>query len=91
MVSDTELVRQIRQQYSGKMTILYDSILRHRKITMNKSDTGTLWNINLNVPARSMEGILMLFEDPERTSTEAYYNPKIIKVEMITEGVHNQL
>ncbi|VDI48396.1 Hypothetical predicted protein [Mytilus galloprovincialis] len=71
------------------MVILYDRILRHRKITKNKSDT--LWNINLNVPARSMKGILMLFEDPERTSTETYYNPNITKVEMTIEGVPNQL
>ena len=89
MVSDTELARQIRQQVDGKMVILYDRILRHRKITKNKSDT--LWNINLNVPARSMKGILMLFEDPERTNTETYYNPKITKVEITIEGVPNQL
>ena len=89
IVSDSELARQIRQQTNGKMVILYDRVLRHRKITKNKSDT--LWNINLNVPARSMKGILMLFEDPERTSTETYYNPKITKVEMTIEGVPNQL
>ncbi|CAG2204431.1 unnamed protein product [Mytilus edulis] len=89
MVTDAELARQIRQQVNGKMVILYDRILRHRKITKNKSDT--LWNINLNVPARSMKGILMLFEDPERTSTETYYNPNITKVEMTIEGVPNQL
>ena len=88
-VSDTELARQIRQQTNGKMAILYDRILRHRKITKNKSDT--LWNINLNVPARSMKGILMLFEDPERTDNEDFYNPKITKVEMTIEGVPNQL
>ena len=88
-VSDTNLASLIRQQVSGKMVILYDRILRHRKITKNKSDM--LWNINLNVPARSMKGILMLFEDPERTSTETYYNPQITKVEMTIEGVPNQL
>ena len=88
-VSDTELARQIGQQTNGKMAILFDRILRHRKITKNKSDT--LWNINLNVPARSMKGILMLFEDPERTNTEDFYNPKITKVEMTIEGVPNQL
>ena len=88
-VSDTELARQIGQQTNGKMAILYDRILRHRKITKNKSDT--LWNINLNVPARSMKGILMLFEDPERTNSEDFYNPKITKVEMTIEGVPNQL
>ena len=89
MVSDIELTRQIRQQVSGKMVIFYDRILRHRKIPKNKSDT--LWNINLNVPAKSMKGILMLFEDPERTNTEDYYNPKITKVEITIEGVPNQL
>ena len=89
IITDSELARQIRQQFSGRMEILYDRILRHRKITKKKSDT--LWNINLNVPARSMKGILMLFEDLDRTSTEDFVNPNIIKVEMTIEGVPNQL
>ena len=88
-VTDTELARQIRTQYDGRMTIFYDRILRHRKITKKKLDT--LWNINLNVPAKSMKGILMLFEDQDRTSTEDYFNPNITKVEMTIEGVPNQL
>ena len=87
MVTDSELARQIRQQFSGRMAILYDRILRHRKITKKESDT--LWNINLNVPARSMKWILMLFEDPDKTSTEDFVNPKITKVEMTIEGVPN--
>ena len=89
MVSDVELARQIRNQTNGKMVIYYDRVLRHRRIVKSKSDT--LWNINLNVPAKSIKGILMLFEDPERTSTETYYNPKIEKVETTIEGVPNQL
>ena len=36
-----------------------------------------------------MKDILMLFEDPDRTSTEQFYNPKIEKVEMTIEA--NQL
>ena len=32
-VTDIELARQIRQQYNGRIAILYDRILRHRKIT----------------------------------------------------------
>ena len=74
------------------MAILYDRVLRHRKISQDKSDT--LWNINLNVPARSMKGILMLFEDPAAAfarDTESFYNPKIYKVEVTIEGVPNQL
>ena len=89
MVSDPEHTRQIGQQYSGKMVIMYDRILQHRK--NHKKINRTLWNINLNVPARSMKGVLMLFEVPDRTKTEQYYNPKIKKGEMTIEGVPNQL
>ena len=90
MVTQSELARLIRNQYAGRLAILYDRVLRHRKISRNKSDT--LWNINLNVPARSMKGILMLFEDPAaafQRDTEAFYNPKITKVEVTIDP--NQL
>lgn len=92
MVTQPDLARTIRNQYAGRLAILYDRILRHRKLNRDKSDT--LWNINLNVPARSMKGILMLFEDPAAAfarDTEAFYNPKITKVEVTIEGVPNQL
>ena len=91
-VTNESLARNIRSQYSNCLAILYDRVLRHRKITANKSDT--LWNINLNVPARSMKGVLMLFEDPAAAynrDTEAFYNPKITKVDVTIEGVPNQL
>lgn len=92
MVTQPDLAKQIRNQYAGRLAILYERVLRHRKITANKSDT--LWNINLNVPARSMKGILLLFEDPGtafKRDTEAFYNPKIEKVEVTIEGIPNQL
>ena len=94
MVTLPELARMISNQYKGRLAILYDRILRHRKISKDKSDT--LWNINLNVPARSMKGILMLFEDAAARhsfarNTMAFYNPKITKVEVTIEGDPNQL
>lgn len=92
MVTNRELADNIRNQYAGKMAILYDRVLRHRRIVANKSDT--LWNINLNVPARSMKGVLMLFEEPTDAfarQSEAFYNPKITKVEVTVEGIPNQL
>ena len=93
MVTLPGLARMIDNQYKGRLAILYDRVLRHRKMAMNKSNT--LWNINLNVPARSMEGILMLFEkvavqQPFARNTEAFYN-QITKVEVTIEGIPNQL
>ena len=78
MVTLPELARMIDTQYKGRLAILYDQVLRHRKMTMDKSNT--LWNIILNMPARSMKGILMLFENvaAQQTfarNTEAFYNP----------------
>ena len=94
MVTEPHLARTIRNQYAGRLVFYYDRILRHRKIKKDMGDT--LWNINRNVPARSMKGIMMLFEDPTRTAafnrdTEYFYNPKITKVEVAIEGVSNQL
>ena len=73
------------------MALLYDSILRHRKIIVNKSDT--VWNWAFNTPCKSLKGILVLFEE-ERSytrDTSKFYNPKIQKVSVILEGKPNQL
>ena len=73
------------------MALLYDRILRHRKIIVNKSDT--VWNWAFNMPCKSLKGILALFEE-EKTfprDTSKYYNPKIQKVSVIVKGKPNQL
>ena len=91
-VTSGDLARQIRTSYERRLAILYDRVHRHSTIVKNKSDT--MWNFNFNVPAKSMKGILMLFEDPKAAfarDTETFYNPKITKVEATIEGVPNQL
>ena len=73
------------------MALLYDRILRHRKIIVNKSDS--VWNWAFNTPCKSLKGILVLFEE-ERSYTQdtsKFYNPKIQKVVVIVEGKPNQL
>ena len=73
------------------MVLLYDRILRHRKIIVNKKDT--VWNWAFNTPCKSLKDILVLFEE-ERSytrDTSKFYNPKIQKVSVIVEGKPNQL
>ena len=46
------------------------------------------------MPARSMKGILMFFENvaaqqPFARNTEAFYDPQITKVEVTIEGIPN--
>ena len=85
-----DLVRSIRSEYQH-MALLYDRILRHRKIIVNKSDT--VWNWAFNTPCQSLKGILVLFEEEGSYTrdTSKFYNPKIQKVSVIVEGKPNQL
>ena len=73
------------------MALLYDRILRHQKIIVNKKDT--VWNWAFNMPCKSLNGILVLFEEekPYTRDTSKFYNPKIQKVSIIVGGKPNQL
>ena len=66
ITTQPDLARSIRSEYQ-QMALLYDRILRHRKIILNKSDT--VWNWAFNMPCKSLKGILVLFEE-ERSYTE---------------------
>ena len=84
------LARSIRSEYQ-QMTLLYDRVLRHRKIIVNKSDT--VWNWAFYMPCKSLKGILVLFEE-ERSYTRDMsksYNLKIQKISVIVVGKPNQL
>ena len=73
------------------MVLLYDRVLRHRQIIVNKSDT--TWNWSFNTPCKSLKGILVLFEEEKSyvRDTSKFYNPKIQKVSVTVEGKPNQL
>ena len=90
IVTQPNLMRSIRSEYQH-MALLYDRILRHRKIIVNKSDT--VWNWAFNMPCKSLKGILVLFEEekPFVRDTSKFYNPKIQKVSVIVEGKPDQL
>ena len=85
IATQPDLVRSIRSEYQH-MALLYDRILRHRKIIVNKSDT--VWNWAFNTPCKSLKGILVLFEE-ERSytrDTNKFYNQKIQNVSVICGG-----
>ena len=90
IVTQPNLARSIRSEYQH-MALLYDRILRHRKIRVNKSDT--VWNWALNTPCKSLKSILVLFEEEQSYTSDTckFYNPRIQKVSVIVEGKPNQL
>ena len=62
IATQLDLARSIRSEYQH-MALLYDRILRHRKIIVNKSDTVGNWAFNM--PCKSLKGILVLFEEEQ--------------------------
>ena len=90
IATQPDLVRSIRSEYQH-MALLYDRILRHGKIIVNKSDT--VWNWEFNPPCKSLTGILVLVEEEQSYTrdTSKFYNPKIQNVSVIVEGKPNQL
>ena len=90
IATQPDLARSIRSEYEH-MTLLYDRILRHRKIIVNKKDT--VWNWAFNMPCKSLKSILVLFEEEGSYTrdTSKFYNRKIQKGSVIVEGNPNQL
>ena len=64
IATQPNLARLIRSEYQH-MALLYDRILRHRKIIVNKSDT--VWNWAFNTPCKSLKGILVLLRKSNHT------------------------
>ena len=77
-----------------KSSILYDKILRTLIVPLN--DSSTSFSVDINSPSKSLKGVLLIFTE-ERSATkfnrdtEELFNPKITKVEVIVEGVPNEL
>ena len=95
VLTSPELATSLKRKYEGKHTVLYDRVIRHSRLTLNKSDT--IWNIALALQAKSMKAILILFVDPAdggasyARDTEKFYNPKVKNVEITLDGNPNQL
>ena len=85
IVTQPTLAKHISDEYQN-MALLYDRVLRHRQIPVNKSNT--TWNWSFKPPCKSLKGILVLFEEekPYARDTSKFYNPKIQKVSAIIEG-----
>ena len=90
IVTQPKLTRSIRSEYDG-MALLYNRVIQHSQILVNKSDAK--WNWSSNDTCKSLKCILVLFEEekPHIRDMSKYYNPKIEKVSVTIEGKPNQL
>ena len=92
-VTNASLASQIRTEYM-KSSTLYDRILRARIIPLN--DSSTSFSVDINSPSKCLKGVLLIFTKEKSTTkfnrdTQEFFNSKITKVEVIVEGLPNEL
>ena len=92
-ISSKYLADQAQAAYKTNHAFFYENILHHKTFTFSKPNDSVI-NEHINVPRRSMTGILFLFtENPtagERGS-EKFVNPDIKSVKINIDGVPNML
>ena len=90
IVNNPTLAKEVRMEYLN-LAVLFNRILRHRQIRFDKQHS--VWNFSFNSPAKSLIGILMLFEEETayKRDTNKFYNPNIQEVSITIEGKPNQL
>ena len=76
IVTQPDLASSIAMEYQSTV-LMYDGTLRNRQIPVNKPDT--TWSWSFNMPCKSLQDILVLFEDvePYKRDTSRSDNPKI--------------
>ena len=92
-ISSEYLANQALETYKVGHAFFYENVLRHKTFTISKSADSVI-NENINVPRRSMTGLLLLFTEPSTAGTrdsEKFVNPDIKSVNIDIDGIPNML
>lgn len=93
VVRNSNLAESASSVYqSGKM-FFYDHVTLHKSLTIKK-DTDAIINETINVPRRSMKGILLLFVKPYAAGTrdsEKILYPELTSVRVTIDGFPNKI
>ena len=85
--------KKAQAAYKTNHAFFYENILHHKTFTFSKPNDSVI-NEQINVPRRSMTGILLLFtENPTAgdRDSEKFVNPYITSVQINIDGVPNML
>lgn len=92
-IQSGDLFQDAAMSYQVGKGFYYENILLHKSFTIAKK-TDSVINQHVNVPRRSLSGILMLFVDPYAVGardSEKFVNPDITKIEVNIDGMPNKL
>ena len=92
-ISREYLANRALEAYKVGHALFYENVLRHKTFTISKPNDSVI-NKHVNVPRRSMPGLLFLFTAPSVAGTrdsEKFVNPDITSVKIDIDGVPNML
>ena len=92
-ISSEFLANEAAEGYQVGCGFLYENIVLHKTFNISKA-TDTVINEHVNIPRRSMTGILCLFTEEssaDKRDSENFVNQKITLVNFNIEGVPNKL
>ena len=92
-VDSEYLAREATSSYQVGRGFMYENVILHKTFTISKPNDSVI-NQYINLPRRSMTGILYLFTDAGAAGTrdsEKFVNPNITNVEINIDGMPNRL
>ena len=92
-ISSEYLANRALEAYKVGHAFFYENVLRHKTFTFSKPNVSVI-NEHVNIPRRSMTGLLFLFTAPSVAGTrdsEKFVNPDITSVKIDIDGVPNML
>ena len=92
-ISSEYLVEETRAVYTSGKGFFYENVLLHKTFEISKSADSVI-NEHINVPRRSMTGILCLFNDEITVGArdaEKFVNPAMLSINVNINGMPNKL
>ena len=92
-ISSDHLAEHARASYQSGKGFFYENILLHKTFTISKPNDSVI-NEHINLPRRSMTGILCLFTESHTAGTrdsEKFVNPDIKSNSINVDGIPNRL
>ena len=93
VIHSKELADKVESNYKNGKRLMYEHVTLHKTITFSKS-ADSIINESINVPRRSMKGLLLLFYEGYAggaRDSEKTFNPDLTEVKVTVNGIPNKI
>ena len=93
VIHSKQLADEAESNYKNGKRLMYEHVTHHKTISFSKG-TDSIINESINVPRRSMKGLLLLFYEGYvggARDSEKTFNPDITEVKVVVNGIPNKI